>query len=372
MDIVRIDIEELELALVEPFETSFGVELRRRFLLVHLEDAQGTEGWGECVASREPLYSEETVASAWSFLAECVVPRWRKTPPSDLEGVTRLLAAFRGNRMAKSALQQALVDQSARRARQPLARWLGGRRSHIPVGVSVGIHPTASRLVARVGRYVDDGYRRIKLKVRPGYDAEPVCAVRRAFPDLTLWVDANQAYAPTAGPRIAAWARQFRVAQVEQPFPERALRAHARLARRAPFRVCLDESIVDSESLDDALDVRAMTSVNVKTGRIGGPLVARELARRAVRHGVVAWVGGMLESGVGRAHNVHFASLGAFTLPGDISASDRYYLDEIIDRPFALERDGTLAVPSGPGTGVELAEPAHRRAVRRRRSYRLK
>jgi o-succinylbenzoate synthase len=363
-------LDELELELVEPFETSFGVEKKRRFLLVCLESMDGLVGYGECVASAEPLYSSETTATAREMLSTRFLPwllRSRVVTPERFRTAT---SGYRGQRMAKSAVESALVDLAARAEEVPVSRWLGGARPRVEVGVSVGIQPSVPTLVRRVGRYLEDGYRRVKLKVRPGWDAEPVRAVRRAYPDLELWVDANQAYPTNAVERVRRWVEACGVAQVEQPFPERAIRAHADLARGARFRVCLDESIVDEVSLEDALAAKAITSLNVKAGRVGGPMVSRALARRAARARIPAWVGGMLECGIGRAHNVHLATLAPFTLPADLSASDRYYRDDVIERPFTLGPGSTLEVPTGPGIGVELNERALRRARRASRSFR--
>jgi o-succinylbenzoate synthase len=356
-------LDEIALDLVEPFETSFGVEHRRRFLLLRLESQDGLVGYGECVASTDPLYSSESNVSARDMLARHFLPMVLNSKTIDPESFARFAARFRGNAMSKAAVETALVDLAAKSRGESVAQYLGASKSRVSVGVSVGIQPSVPRLVRRVGAYLQSGYGRVKLKVRPGWDEVPVGAVRRAYPELDLWVDANQAYSPNAGPRIRAWATKYGVAQVEQAFPERAVRAHAALARGAPFRVCLDESIVDPESLEDALSARAITSLNVKTGRVGGLLIGRSLAIRAARAKVPAWVGGMLESGVGRAHNVALAARREMTLPSDLSASDRYYRQDLIERPFELGPGSTLEVPAGPGIGVDVSE----RAIRRHR-----
>lgn len=363
-------LHELELDLVEPFETSFGVETTRRFLLVELESSSGEVGLGECVAATEPLYSGESVATAREFLAARILPDVLRHGPEEPAAFLDSVARFRGNAMAKAAVETALLDLAARTHGRSVSDYLGGGRRRVEVGVSVGIQPTVAALVRRVGRYLDDGYRRIKLKVRPGWDVRPLRAVRGAYPDIEIWVDANQGYPTRAVPHIREYTRKFRVAQVEQPFAERAIRAHARLAAGSRFRVCLDESIVDDVALEDALEAGAVSSLNVKTGRVGGATVGRRLARRAVRAGVPAWVGGMLESGVGRAHNLHLASLAPFTLPADLSASDRYYSEDVIDRPFELGPGSTIEVPNGPGIGVELSERGFRRARRSTRTFR--
>lgn len=351
---VRLD--EVELRLVEPFETSFGVEDRRRFLLVRVESTDGLVGWGECVAATDPLYSSESVATARWMVAERLVPVLFRSTDLNPDEFLRDVGRYRGNAMAKAAVELALRDLDAQSKGISVSRSLGGRRNRVHVGVSVGIQTTVPRLVARVGEYLDAGYDRIKLKVRPGWDREPLGAVRRAYPSVEIWVDANQAYPRRSVRAIRSWAEKYEVTQVEQPFPERAVRAHAELARGAPFRVCLDEAVVDADSLEEALEARAVTSLNVKVGRVGGLGVGLALGRMAARARVPCWVGGMLESGVGRAHNVALASTAPFVLSSDLSASDRYYHEDITEPAFVLGPHSTLAVPSGPGIGVRVVE----------------
>ncbi|MGA3022198.1 MAG: o-succinylbenzoate synthase [Thermoplasmata archaeon] len=370
MLLASVRLDEVELPLVEPFETSFGVEHRRRFLLVRAETKDGEVGWGECAAAADPLYSSESVATARWMIAERLVPLLFRLRDPTPKAFSREAARFRGHRMAKAALEIALEDLRARGQGLSLARALGGHRKCIRVGVSVGIQPSVPQLVDRVGRYLEAGYGRIKLKVRPGWDSRPVAAVRREYPDVELWVDANQAYPPRAADRIRVWAEKYGVAQVEQPFAERAVRAHAELARGARFRVCLDESIVDASSLEDALEARAVTSLNVKVARVGGLGIGLSLAQRAARNGVPSWVGGMLESGVGRAHNVALAATPPFVLSSDLSASDRYYREDITDPPFVLGPGSTLEVPRGPGIGVEVVERTLRKHRHASRTFR--
>lgn len=370
MQILSARIDELELPLVEPFETSFGVERRRQLLLLTLRGDRGEEGVAECAAARDPLYSSESVATAHWMLSRYLLPQLLRgslaSPPVFLDRVR----ALKGHPMAKATVEMALWDLFAREHRRSLAAELGGHRRRIEVGVSVGIQPSVEHLVRRVGRYLEEGYRRVKLKVRPGWDIAPVRAVRRAYPDLRLWVDANQAYPGKAAATIARWASRYEVEQVEQPFSEHELAAHARLNRYHRFRVCLDESIVDRASLDEAIGRRAVSSLNVKSGRVGGLTVSRELQAVAARSRIPAWVGGMLETGVGRAHAVALASLPNFALPADLSASRRYYRTEIIDRPFELGPASTLTVPRGPGIGVTLVDKAVARTRRRSQVFR--
>jgi len=370
MRLRSVRLDELELPLVEPFETSFGIERRRRLLLLHLEGDSGAVGLGECVAARDPLYSSESVATARWFLTRYAIPELLVHETDHPDRFLERIRGLKGHSMAKAAAEMALWDLFAKERGEPLAKVLGGRRRRVEVGVSVGIHPTAASLVRRVGEYLDEGYRRVKLKVRPGWDAEPVEAVRREHPDLRLWVDANQAYPPSAGTEILRWAVRAGVEQVEQPFGERELEAHARLVRARRFRVCLDESIVDRPSLEEAVRRHALSSLNVKPGRVGGLAASQDLARVAAGARIPAWVGGMLETGIGRAHAVALASLPNFVLPADLSASRRYYRTEIIETPFELGSGSTLAVPRGPGIGVAIDEDALRRARRRSRVFR--
>ena len=368
----RVQLDELEMPLVEAFETSFGVERRRRFLVLRIESEDGETGLGECVATRDPLYSSESVATARWMIETYLLPLlWREgalAPP-----IFRARAqAWRGHPMAKAAVEMALWDLWARRHRQSLAHALGSRRRRVEVGVSVGIQPSVPTLVRRVGDYLADGYRRIKIKVRPGWDERPVAALRREFPDIRLWVDANQAYPASAVAAIRRWATRYAVEQVEQPFPEHALATHAQLVRGARFRVCLDESITDLATLEAAIGMQALTSLNVKAGRVGGLGAGRELGERAARARLPAWVGGMLETGIGRAHNVALASLSPFTFPADLSASDRYYQPDLVEPAFELGPGSTLSVPSGRGIGVDVVESIYRRHLRRHREFRRK
>ena len=368
--LASVRVDEVELPLVEPFQTSFGVEQNRRFLVVHVESRDGLEGWGECAAAIDPLYSSESVATARWILSERLIPLLFRLPEPTPEAFLEATARFRGNRMAKAAVELALQDLWARGRRTSVARALGARRDRVRVGVSVGIQPTVPQLVDRVGRYLEEGYGRIKLKVAPGWDARPVGAVRREYPDVELWVDANQAYPIRSVSAIRGWAERYGVVQVEQPFAERAIRAHAQLARDAPFRVCLDESIVDVASLEDAIAAEAVTSLNVKVGRVGGISTGLGLARQAGQNHIPSWVGGMLESGIGRAHNVALAAAPPFSLSSDLSASDRYYREDLIEPPFVLGPGSTLGVPRGPGIGIEVVERVLRRHRRASRTFR--
>lgn len=366
MQLRRAVLEELEVPLVSPFETSFGRESTRRVLFVTLESTGGEEGIGECAASREPLYSSETVGTAREVIERHLLGALRELEDPTAETFLAHCSPWKGNRMARATVEMALQDLGAREAGVSLARQLKGTKSRVEVGVSVGIYGTPPAVVRAVRGYLDDGYGRVKLKVRPGWDERPLAAVRRDFPDVRLWTDANQAYGRRDLPSILRWARAHRVEQVEQPFPERSISDHAALVAAADFRVCLDESIVDDSSLTEALALRALTALNVKPGRVGGHLSAIQLARHSRQARIPAWVGGMLETGVGRAHALALASRPEFTLPADLSASARYYARDLVDPPFELGPGSTLSVPKGPGLGVSVVESRWRKARRRR------
>lgn len=363
MRIRGVELVRVELPLTSPFRTSFAIETVRDALLVRVV-SDDAEGWGECVALADPLYSSEYVDGCIDVLRRYLVPALVVAGPIGAPQVSPLLARFHGHRMAKSALEMAVLDAELREEGRSFARELGATRSRVPCGVSVGIMDSVPELLTAVGGYLEAGYRRIKLKIEPGWDVEAVRAVRQEFGDeLPLQVDANTAYRR----RDAAHLRQldqFGLLLVEQPLPEEDLRGHAMLAAQLETPVCLDESIVSAASAADAIAMGACSIVNVKPGRVGGYLEARRVHDVCAAHEVPVWCGGMLETGIGRAANVALAALPGFTMPGDTSASDRYYRTDITE-PFVLQ-SGTLPVPTGPGIGVvpdadRLAEVTTRR-----------
>ncbi|HEX2038498.1 MAG TPA: o-succinylbenzoate synthase [Acidimicrobiales bacterium] len=350
MKIARIELRRLAMPLVAPFRTSFGVEHERDVLLVRVETPDGA-GWGECVALREPTYSSEYVAGAEKVIEEHLAPRLFAAPDLTAARVAAVLAPVQGHRMAKGALELAVLDAELRAAGMSLARYLGGVRDEVDAGVTVGLTDNVAQLLDEVEGYLSAGYRRIKLKIRPGWDVAPVRAVRERFgPDVLLQVDANAAY--TAGDaRVLQPLDDFDLLLIEQPLPEEDVRGHAELARVLRTPICLDESIVSARAAADAIALGACSIVNIKAGRVGGYLEARRVHDVCAASGVSVWCGGMLETGLGRAANVALASLPNFTLPGDTSASDRYYKVDITE-PFVL-RDGRVRVPAGPGLGCE-------------------
>jgi O-succinylbenzoate synthase len=344
-----VELRRISMPLVAPFRTSFGVETSRDVLLVHVITDQA-EGWGECVAGSAPLYSSEYSDAAADVLRRFLVPALGGAP-LDAYGVGPALAKFRGHRMAKAALETAVLDAELRAAGRPLARELGAVHERVPCGVSVGIMDSIDELLDAVGGYLDDGYLRIKLKIQPGWDVEPVAAVRERYgDDVLLQVDANQAYS-VADARHLARLDAFGLLLIEQPLDEDDILGHVELARQVTTPICLDESITSARSAAAAIRLGACHVVNIKPGRVGGYLEARRIHDVCVANGVPVWCGGMLETGIGRAANLALAALPGFVLPGDTSASDRYYQTDITE-PFVLA-DGHLAVPDRPGIGVE-------------------
>ncbi len=347
MRLSGVELRRIRIPLVSPFRTSFATETERDVLLVHVIGDE-TEGWGECVAIGEPLYSEEYVDGAQQVIGDFLIPRL----PSDVtaRALGPAFAPIKGHAMARAAVEMAVLDAELRLAGLSYAAYLGATRDRVPAGVSVGIMDSVPELLDHVDGYLAEGYARIKLKIQPGWDIEPVRAVRERFGDVLLQVDANTAYT-RADVRHLAGLDPFGLLLIEQPLPEDDILGHAQLARAVTTPICLDESIVSARAAADALALGACSIVNVKAGRVGGYLEARRIHDVCAAHDVPVWCGGMLETGLGRAANLAFAALPGCTLPGDVSASDRYYTRDLTE-PFRLE-DGLMRVPSGPGLGVE-------------------
>lgn len=349
---MKIDLVELyrvAMPLVTPFRTSFGTESERDVLLVRVEGSE-VEGWGECVAMNEPLYSYEYVEGAHAVIRDHLLPRLAGVGDITAEALGPALAAVKGHPMAKAALEMAILDAELTARGEPLAAHLGGVRDRVASGVSVGIAPSIGELLDTVGGYIEQGYARVKLKIEPGWDVAPVEAVRERFGgDLLLQVDANTAYT-LADARHLGELDRFDLLLIEQPLPEDDIAGHAALAGQIRTPICLDESITSAASAVDAIDRGACAIVNIKAGRVGGYLEARRVHDVCAARGVPVWCGGMLETGLGRAANLALASLPGFTLPGDISASERYWRRDLTP-PFVLEQ-GQIRVPAGPGLGV--------------------
>jgi O-succinylbenzoate synthase len=352
MRLEAVELRRIRMPLVAPFRTSSGTEAVRDVLLLRAITDE-CDGRGECCALSEPLYTSEYVDGCEQVLRHHLLPRLFAAAALTAAAVAEVLRPVQGHRMAKAAIEMAVLDAELRARQEPLVRHLGGVRETVACGVSVGIQESVPRLLDLVEAYVAEGYGRVKLKIEPGWDVAPVRAVRERFPDLALQVDANAAYT-LADARHLARLDEFDLLLIEQPLPEDEVRAHAVLAARLATPVCLDESIVSARSAADAIAMGACSIVNVKPSRVGGYLEARRIHDVCQANGVPVWCGGMLETGLGRAGNVALAALPGFTLPGDISASDRYYRRDITE-PFVL-REGRLRVPTGPGLGVEVDE----------------
>src|SRR4051795_9816146 len=350
MKLEAIELRRIALPLVAPFRTSFGTQTDRDILLVRAMTPDG-EGWAECVALSEPTYSPEYVDMAQHVIRHHLAPRLFAAGDLTAAQVASVLAPVKGHQMAKAALETAVLDAELRTVGMPLSGYLGSVRTEVDSGVSVGIMGSVGELLDTVGAYLDAGYLRIKLKIEPGWDIEPVSAVRERFgDDVLLQVDANTAYT-RADARHLARLDAFGLLLIEQPLDEEDVLGHAELARIIRTPICLDESITSAQTAAAAIRLGATQVINIKPGRVGGYLEARRIHDLAVAHGIAVWCGGMIESGIGRAANVALASLPGFTLPGDVSASDRFYRQDIT-APFVM-RDGHLDVSTGPGLGVE-------------------
>jgi o-succinylbenzoate synthase len=349
--LTAVELRRISLPLVAPFRTSFGTEVTKEALLVRVVTPE-SEGWGECVAMDAPLYSYEYVDTAQDVLRRFMLPKLFSYGDVTAGQVAPYLDPFKGHPMAKAAIEMAVLDAELRQLGQPLATFFGATRDRVPSGVSVGIMESIPQLIDVVGGYLDEGYVRIKLKIEPGWDVEPVRAVRERFgDDLLLQVDANTAY--TLGDaRQLEKLDPFDLLLIEQPLPEDDVRGHAELARRIKTPVCLDESVTSARAAADAIALGACQIINVKPGRVGGYLEARRIAAVAAANGVPVWCGGMLETGIGRGANAALAACPEFTLPGDVSASGRFYARDIT-APFVLD-DGHIRVPTGPGLGVDV------------------
>ncbi len=346
-----IELRMIGLPLVRPFRTSFGEETAKECILVRVGTADGAVGWGECVTGPQPDFSGEFNEGAWLVIRDFLAPALFAAGDVGTDDLDRVFAGVRGNPMAKAALIDAFLDAELRERGESLARFLGAERERVECGVSVGITPSTGGLLEQVAGYLDEGYRRIKLKIEPGTDVERVAAVRGAYPDVLLSVDANAAYRPSHVP-VFRELDGFDLLMVEQPLHHEDIVEHARLQREISSAICLDESIRSAADASAAIELGACRIVNIKQGRVGGIPAARAVHDACVERRIPVWCGGMLETGIGRATNLALAALPGFTLPGDTSASRRYFADDIT-KPFELAPDGTMAVPAGPGIGVE-------------------
>ena len=351
MRIKEVELRIINLPLVRPFRTSFGTQHQRELLLMKVSTHEGVEGWAECVAMSEPLYSPEYTHASQDVMERFLLPKIFEYGDIRAEEVADLLRPFLGHQMSKATVESAILDAQLKVEGISFGSYLGSAREEVDCGVSVGISPTIDKLVEEVALYISEGYRRIKLKIEPGWDIEPVRVIREMWPDIPLQVDANQAYTRADGAHLKQL-DPFSLLLIEQPLDEHDLLGHALLAKVVSTPICLDESITSLESARDALALKATTIINIKPGRVGGYLESVKIHDLCVENEISVWCGGMLETGIGRAANIALASLPGFTLPGDTSASSRYYHRDITT-PFVMD-DGRLRVPTEPGIGVEL------------------
>jgi O-succinylbenzoate synthase len=350
MKIERAELREVPLRLKEYFEISSGGMQDRRILLLTLR-GEGLEGWGECVVGESPAYSYETTETGWHMLTEFILPAIVGKDAAGPEDVLSPVRWIRGHRMAKAAVEMAAWDLAARMDGVSLSKKLGGTRSSVPVGVSIGLQKTDEALQEKVAGFVAQGYARIKIKIKPGRDVEMLAGVRERFPDLPMMADANSAYTLADVDRLKEL-DALGLMMIEQPLFYDDFLHHARLQEQLRTPVCLDESIESEGDLELALELGSCRIVNIKPGRVGGHGTSRRIHDVMRARGLPVWCGGMLESGVGRAHNVALASLPGFTLPGDISASSRYWERDLVKPEFEVS-EGEMSVPTGVGIGVE-------------------
>lgn len=368
MRIERIELRHVKLVLVAPFVTSMGVETDEEHIIVRV-DGEGLTGWGESVAEGTPFYSYETVQTAWHILRDFLVPSLVGKTIPDVPGALALWPPVRGHMMAKAGLEAALWDLQARSQGVSLSKALGGVRERIDVGVSIGIQESPEALVKKVEGYLEEGYRRIKIKIAPGHDIALVRAVRAVFPDIPFQVDANSAYT-LEDIGVFRQMDDQRLLLIEQPLGYDDIFDHAKLQRQLATPICLDESIHSLADANAALELDACRVINIKPGRVSGFTESKRIHDLCMLRGIPVWHGGMLESGIGRAGNVALASLPGFTLPGDISASKRYYREDIVDPEFVVGRDGTMAVPTGPGIGVSVVSERLEKVTVRKEEFR--
>jgi len=352
MIIERIELRHIKMDLVSPFVTSMGTEYDEEHIIVSV-DAEGVKGWGESVAEGTPFYSYETVPTAWHILKDFLIPAVLGKDISVIDEAIETYSRVRGHMMAKAGLEAALWDALAKTRGISLSKMLGGVIDKIPVGVSIGIQESTDKLVRKVQGYLAEGYKRIKIKISPGFDIQFVEALRKEFPDLLLQVDANSAYT-LSDLDLFKRMDDFNLILIEQPLGYEDIFDHSKLQRELKTPICLDESI---HSLDDtraAIELGSCRVINIKPGRVGGFTESKLIHDYCASKNIPVWHGGMLESGIGRAGNVALASLPNFSLPGDISASKRYYKQDIVEPEFVVNTDGTMDVPVKPGIGVEV------------------
>ena len=354
LNLEKLELREIEMPLKAPFKTSFGTSLKRRMLIIRVIDQDGACGYGECTAPEEPFFNHETIDTAWQIVRDFVAPMLAGTQVDEAGDISAVLAPIRGNRMAIAGVETAIWDLEARKRNLPLWQHLGGTQEHINCGVSIGLQESPEILLEKVTREVESGYQRIKLKIKPGEDIELVKIIRSNFPNIKLSVDANSAYLLDRDVKIFQKLDDFGLLMIEQPLTAGDLVDHAKLQKQIATPICLDESITSVRDARHALELGSCRIINIKLGRVGGHSEARAIQSFAAENGVPVWCGGMLESGIGRAQNIAMSTLPGFTLPGDVSASARYWEEDIIVPPVTVSNEGTITAPTGVGIGYEV------------------
>lgn len=354
LPIERFDINEIEMPLRHAFETSFGVTTGRRVLIVSAVDSEGNVGFGECTAMEQPFYNPESVDAAWEVMIRSIFPLLSRGQIATAADVSRVLEPIKGNRMAIAAVETAIWDLEAKRAGVPLWQILGGTRPSIDCGVSIGIQKNVDELIDRVAAELDAGYQRIKIKIKPDHDVRLVEAVRKRYPDIVLSVDANSAYVLDRDLEVMKALDRYDLLMIEQPLEAGDLIDHAKLQKHLNTPLCLDESITSFRDARQAVEIGACRIINIKLGRVGGHTESRRIQELAVESGIPVWCGGMLETGIGRAHNIAMSTLAGFTLPGDVSASHRYWKQDIVEPPITVSPTGTISAPTNPGIGFDV------------------
>ena len=367
MRIESITLRELEMRLKSPFETSFGVTQKRRILLVEII-ADGVSGWGEVTTTEAPFYNYETTDTAWHVISDFITPRLIGKQLRTAADMESLVSGIRGHQMAKAGVENALWDIEAQQKDLPLSKLLGGTLNEIACGVSLGIRESPKLLIERVAEELSNGYQRIKLKIKPGKDLDFVAAVRKEFPRILLSVDANSAYSLADADHLRAL-DEFDLLMIEQPLQWDDIYSHSKLQPRLRTALCLDECISHSRHAEAAIELGACRIINVKLGRVGGHTEARRVYDLCRTHTIPVWCGGMLESGVGRAHNAAMSTLPNFTLPGDVSASKRYCAEDIIEPEVEVTPGGTIRVPDGSGLGYTVKRDLVERLTVNKRNW---
>jgi O-succinylbenzoate synthase len=352
MKIEAITLREIQMPLVHFFETSFGRTYERRILLVTAH-CEGIDGWGECVAGEEPFYSSEWIDGCWPVIQRYLAPAMLGKSFESARDCVHLFSQIRGHRMAKAALENALWDAEAKQKKMPLWKLLGGTRTEIPCGVSIGIQDSIEQLLEKIQVEVSAGYRRIKVKVKPGWDLNVLEKIRSRWADITLSCDANSAYSLDQLEHLRAF-DQFNLLMIEQPLWDDDIFYHARLQRELRTSICLDESIINARAAAIAVETAACRLINIKVGRVGGFTEARRIHDIAHSQKIPVWCGGMLESGIGRSHNIALSTLENFSLPGDVSASKRYWKEDVIEPQVEVSPQGMIAISDEAGTGYRV------------------